>query len=50
VAGTVGGFGLNADGTTFTGDYSNLIPKSLLNAIKVFGCAGSTNVTSKALD
>lgn len=64
VAGTIGGFGLNAGGTTFTGDYSKLTPdslnamkvgpgtapKSLLYAIKVFGCAGSTNVTSQALD
>jgi subtilisin family serine protease len=64
VAGTIGGYGLNADGSTFTGDYSKLTPdslnamkigpgtapKSLLYAIKVFGCAGSTNVTSQALD
>ncbi|WP_158887478.1 S8 family peptidase [Amycolatopsis anabasis] len=64
VAGTIGGFGVNADGSTFTGDYAKLTPdavnqlrigpgtapKSLLYAIKVFGCAGSTNVTSQALD
>jgi subtilisin family serine protease len=64
VAGTIGGFGLNADGSTFTGDYSKLTadtlnamkigpgtaPKSSLYAIKVFGCAGSTSVTSQALD
>lgn len=64
VAGTIGGFGLDADGNTFTGDYSKLTantltamkigpgtaPKSLLYAIKVFGCAGSTSVTSQALD
>ncbi|GAB2990199.1 S8 family serine peptidase [Amycolatopsis acidiphila] len=64
VAGTIGGFGLNADGTTFAGDYSKLTPgslnamkigpgtapKSLLYAIKVFGCAGSTSVTAQALD
>ncbi|MFC6005422.1 S8 family serine peptidase, partial [Streptomonospora nanhaiensis] len=64
VAGTAGGFGVNADGSTFTGDYSKLTPetvaqmrigpgtapKSLLYAIKVFGCDGSTNVVSEALD
>ena len=64
VAGTAGGFGVNADGTTFRGDYRKLdakklnamkigpgtAPKSLLYAIKVFGCAGSTSITSQALD
>ncbi|MCP2169956.1 S8 family peptidase [Goodfellowiella coeruleoviolacea] len=64
VAGTAGGFGVNADGTTFRGDYGKLTPealdamrigpgtapKALLYAIKVFGCAGSTNVTGQALD
>ncbi|GAB3564221.1 S8 family serine peptidase [Amycolatopsis endophytica] len=64
VAGTVGGYGVNADGSTFTGDYSKLTadtlntmqigpgmaPKASLYAIKVFGCAGSTDVTSQALD
>ncbi|KAA9159466.1 S8 family serine peptidase [Amycolatopsis acidicola] len=64
VAGTVGGFGVDADGGTFTGDYSKLTadslnamkigpgtaPKSSLYAIKVFGCSGSTTVTSQALD
>ncbi|HJQ45877.1 MAG TPA: S8 family serine peptidase [Amycolatopsis sp.] len=64
VAGTIGGFGLDADGSTFSGDYARLTadsldamrigpgtaPKSLLYAIKVFGCGGSTNVTSQAMD
>ncbi|WP_410574121.1 S8 family serine peptidase [Amycolatopsis sp. cmx-4-61] len=64
VAGTIGGFGVTADGKTFKGDYKKLdakkvdamrigpgtAPKSLLYAIKVFGCTGSTNVTSQALD
>ncbi|MFI5609680.1 S8 family serine peptidase [Amycolatopsis sp. NPDC051903] len=64
VAGTIAGFGVNADGSTFTGDYKKLnknkldamkigpgtAPKALLYAIKVFGCTGSTNVTSQALD
>ncbi|RZQ64540.1 S8 family serine peptidase [Amycolatopsis suaedae] len=64
VAGTAAGFGVNADGSTFTGDYPKLTPetvgamrigpgtapKALIYAIKVFGCHGSTNVTSQALD
>ena len=64
VAGTAAGFGVNADGSTFTGDYSKLnadqlnemrigpgmAPKALLYALKVFGCDGSTDVTSDALD
>ncbi|MEV5300579.1 S8 family serine peptidase [Amycolatopsis methanolica] len=64
VAGTVAGYGVNADGSTFTGDYSKLTaeslnamkigpgmaPKASLYAIKVFGCEGSTDVTSQALD
>ncbi|MGH3621244.1 MAG: S8 family serine peptidase [Sciscionella sp.] len=64
VAGTTAGFGENADGSTFRGDYSKLnaaklnrmrigpgtAPKALLYAIKVFGCAGSTSLTGQALD
>ncbi|WP_326569144.1 S8 family serine peptidase [Amycolatopsis rhabdoformis] len=64
VAGTIAGFGVNADGSTFTGNYKKLnkkqldamrigpgtAPKALLYALKVFGCTGSTNVTSQALD
>ncbi|WP_447003897.1 S8 family serine peptidase [Saccharothrix isguenensis] len=64
VAGTAAGFGVNADGTTFEGDYTKLTPealdgmrigpgtapKALLYALKVFGCDGSTNVTAQALD
>ncbi|MFD9737478.1 S8 family serine peptidase [Umezawaea sp. NPDC059074] len=64
VAGTAAGFGVNADGSTFTGDYTKLTPadlnamrigpgtapKALLYALKVFGCEGTTNVTSAALD
>jgi len=64
VAGSAGGFGVNADGSTFTGDYARLdadrlntmrigpgtAPKALLYALKVFGCAGSTELTSEALD
>lgn len=64
VAGTVAGYGVNADGTTFTGDYSTLTgdalndmtvgpgmaPEASLYALKVFGCDGSTNVVIEALD
>ncbi|OKI30517.1 peptidase S8 [Saccharothrix sp. CB00851] len=64
VAGTAAGFGVNADGSTFEGDYTKLTPealdgmrigpgtapKALLYALKVFGCDGSTNVTAQALD
>ncbi|SER53129.1 Subtilase family protein [Lentzea xinjiangensis] len=64
VAGTTAGFGENADGSTFTGDHAELdaaqldgmkigpgtAPKALVYALKVFGCSGSTNVTSQALD
>ncbi|GLZ35464.1 peptidase S8 [Lentzea sp. NBRC 105346] len=64
VAGTAAGFGVNADGSTFKGDYTKLdgktldamrigpgtAPKALLYSLKVFGCEGSTNVTGQALD
>ena len=64
VSGTAAGFGVNADGSTFTGDYRALTPEALakmkigpgmapnalLYALKVFGCEGSTNVTAEALD
>lgn len=64
VAGTAAGFGVDADGSTFTGDYSELdgddlmdmkvapgsAPKAELYDIKVFGCAGSTAVMAQAMD
>jgi len=64
VAGTSAGLGVNGDGSTFDGDYTELdaaaldgmrigpgmAPNALLYALKVFGCNGSTNVTSEALD
>lgn len=64
VAGTVAGYGENADGSTFTGDYSQLTanalngmkigpgmaPEAKLYALKVFGCDGSTDVVIPALD
>lgn len=62
VAGTVGGSGVNADGTRYTGPYDastpshpfkvgpGVAPTVDLYALKVFGCAGSTNVVVEAID
>ncbi|MDX6254772.1 MAG: hypothetical protein QOJ11_1106 [Frankiales bacterium] len=62
VAGTVAGYGENADGTTYTGTYSKatpfatlrigpgMAPKAKLYAYRVFGCAGSSDVVGQALD
>ncbi len=56
VAGTTAGFGVNADGTTYTGAYTQAAvnganlrihpgsaPNALLMAYKVFGCEGSVD-------
>ncbi|HEX5332867.1 MAG TPA: S8 family serine peptidase [Cellulomonas sp.] len=63
VSATAAGFGVQADGTTFRGDYANLTdlsgwkvgpgsaPGASLYALKVFGdIGGSTNLTGQALD
>ncbi|MEV4318344.1 S8 family serine peptidase [Actinocrispum sp. NPDC049592] len=64
VAGTAAGYGVNADGTAFQGDYTKLTAQSLMDmrigpgtapraslyAIKVFGCMGSTALTPQAMD
>ncbi|WP_279402492.1 S8 family serine peptidase [Arthrobacter sp. JCM 19049] len=64
VAGSSSGYGVNADGTTFSGDYSKLTakevstmrvgpgtaPESQLIGIRVFGCSGSSAVVGQALD
>jgi subtilisin family serine protease len=64
VAGTAAGFGVDADGSTFRGDYQQLdpaalnglrigpgtAPHALLYALKVFGCRGATGLTAKAMD
>ena len=64
VAGTTAGYGVNADGTTFKGDYTKLTaeqvkdmkigpgsaPEAQLMSFRVFGCEGSTNLTGQALD
>ncbi len=62
-SGTAAGFGVNANGTTYTGQYNASIytpgafkigpgvaPLAQLYAVRVFGCAGSTNVVSEAID
>jgi subtilisin family serine protease len=62
VAGSAAGFGVKADGSTFTGPYNastnfgalkigpGMAPDALLYALRVFGCEGSTNVVTAALD
>ena len=62
VAGTVAGYGVLADGTTFKGPYDatttaqkfavgpGVAPLADLYAVRVFGCGGSTNVVVDALD
>lgn len=64
VAGTAAGFGVDADGKTFRGNYRKLnaatlnemrigpgtAPQASLFALRVFGCEGSTDVIMPALD
>src|SRR5688572_25779363 len=62
VAGTAAGFGVNANGTTYTGPYDGttpfsslsvgpgVAPKAQLYALKVFGCSGSTGLTTQAIN
>jgi minor extracellular serine protease Vpr len=63
VAGTAAGFGVLSDGTTYAGPYDattvashtwnvgpGVAPKADLYAIRVFGCAGSTNVVVDAIE
>ncbi|HET9646992.1 MAG TPA: S8 family serine peptidase, partial [Microlunatus sp.] len=64
VAGTAAGYGVTAGGKTFTGNYRSLTSSSLrsmsigpgmapqasLYALRVFGCAGSTDMVLPALD
>jgi len=62
VAGTVAGYGENANGSTYTGAYDSstpfdtmkigpgMAPKAKLYAYRVFGCAGSTDVVGAAID
>ncbi|HET7399652.1 MAG TPA: S8 family serine peptidase [Intrasporangium sp.] len=62
VAGTAAGFGVTSTGATYRGGYAvdidpaslrigpGVAPNALLYALKVFGCEGSTNVVTQALD
>jgi len=63
VAGTAGGFGVKADGTTYTGVYNEstynttsfligpgVAPKVDLYAYRVFGCTGSTALVVDAIE
>ncbi len=62
VAGTAGGGGVAADGSAYTGPYDastagasfkvgpGVAPEVDLYALRVFGCEGSTDVTTEAID
>jgi subtilisin family serine protease len=63
VAGSAAGFGVTAQGSTFAGPYDQsthtnfpfsigpgVAPKADLYAVKVFGCEGSTDVVTEALE
>jgi uncharacterized repeat protein (TIGR01451 family) len=62
VAGTAAGFGVNSDGTTYTGPYGpstpfsslrigpGVAPNALLYAIKIFGCGGATGLTPQGIE
>jgi subtilisin family serine protease len=62
VAGTAAGLGVNGDGTTFLGPYDStapfssfligpgVAPRADLYSLKVFGCAGSTGLTTQAIN
>ncbi|MFZ1412450.1 MAG: S8 family serine peptidase [Micropruina sp.] len=62
MAGTAGGGGVTADGTSYTGPYDASTPSTTfkvgpgvapqvdLYALRVFGCSGSTDVTTEAID
>jgi subtilisin family serine protease len=62
VAGTATGLGVNADGTTYLGPYDGttsfssfsvgpgVAPRAQLYALKVFGCTGSTGLTTQAIN
>jgi subtilisin family serine protease len=63
VAGTVAGIGVTASGATYTGPYDSSVyssnafnvgpgvaPEADLYAVRVFGCAGSTDVVVDAID
>ena len=62
-AGTLAGLGVNSDGTPYTGIYNTtapyaanlkigpgMAPQADLYAIRVFGCGGSTNLVTEAIE
>jgi subtilisin family serine protease len=65
-AGTIAGYGVKADGSTYHGDYNDttvnkddtsawkigpgMAPKATLISYRVFGCTGSTDLVSEAID
>jgi subtilisin family serine protease len=62
VAGTAAGFGVNGDGTPYTGPYGpstpfsslrigpGVAPGALLYALRIFGCGGFTGVTTQGIE
>ena len=62
VAGSIGGSGVNADGTPYAGPWDGNVPfgslrigpgvapKAKLYALRVLGCSGSTRLTTQAID
>jgi uncharacterized repeat protein (TIGR01451 family) len=62
VSGTAAGFGVNSDGTTYSGAFNTATPfanfrigpgtapQAQLYALRVFGCTGGTNLTVQAID
>lgn len=62
VAATAAGYGVNPDGSTYTGPYDQatdfatlkigpgVAPHALLYALKVFGCTGSSEVVDQAIE
>jgi subtilisin family serine protease len=62
VAGTAAGFGVRNDGTTYAGPYDSaayqsgfrigpgVAPKADIYSVRVFGCNGSTDVVTEAID
>lgn len=62
VAGSAAGYGVRADGSTYTGPYNTstpfntlrigpgVAPRADLYALKVFGCDGSTDLTEAAIE
>ena len=62
VAGIAAGYGVDANGQTYTGTYGSgmnfdsflvgpgVAPKATIYSLRVFGCAGSTDVTDQAIE